>query len=58
VFFDAFLLRTILVPSLMHVIGDRNWYLPQWLDRITPKVSFEPPETPIAEEDSVLVGKS
>jgi putative drug exporter of the RND superfamily len=56
VFLDAFLLRTILVPSLMHVIGDRNWYLPKWLDRITPKVSFEPPEEPAAEEDSVLVG--
>lgn len=58
VFLDAFLLRTILVPALMHVLGDRNWYLPKWLDRITPKVSFEPPEAPIAEEDSVLVGNS
>ena len=57
VFLDAFLLRTILVPSLMHVLGDRNWYLPKWLDRITPKVSFEPPDEPITEEDSVLVGK-
>ena len=56
VFLDAFLLRTILVPSLMHVIGDRNWYLPKWLDRITPKVSFEPPDEPASEEDSVLVG--
>jgi RND superfamily putative drug exporter len=58
VFLDAFLLRTILVPALMHVLGDRNWYLPKWLDRITPKVSFEPPEEPIAEQDSVLVGNS
>jgi RND superfamily putative drug exporter len=58
VFLDAFLLRTILVPSLMHVLGDRNWYLPKWLDRVTPKVSFEPPDAPIAEEDSVLVGNS
>ncbi|HEY3926015.1 MAG TPA: MMPL family transporter [Acidothermaceae bacterium] len=57
VFLDAFLLRTILVPSLMHVLGDRNWYLPKWLDRITPKVSFEPPEEPITEQDNVLVGK-
>jgi RND superfamily putative drug exporter len=58
VFLDAFLLRTILVPSLMHVLGDRNWYLPKWLERITPKVSFEPPDQPIEEEDSVLVGNS
>ena len=55
VFLDAFLLRTILVPSMMHIIGDRNWYLPKWLDRITPKVSFEPPDAPASEEDSVLV---
>ncbi len=44
VFLDAFLLRTILVPSLMHLLGDRNWFLPRWLDRVTPKVSFEPPD--------------
>jgi len=55
VFLDAFLLRTILVPSMMHIIGDRNWYLPKWLDRVTPKVSFEPPDAPAPEEDSVLV---
>jgi putative drug exporter of the RND superfamily len=56
VFLDAFLLRTILVPSLMHVIGDRNWYLPKWLDRYTPRVSFEPPDEVIAEGEPVLVG--
>jgi RND superfamily putative drug exporter len=56
VFLDAFLLRTILVPSLMHVIGDRNWYLPKWLDRITPKVSFEPADELAPEADGVLVG--
>ena len=58
VFLDAFLLRTILVPSLMHLLGDRNWYLPRWLDRITPKVSFEPPDELEAEDESVLVGNN
>jgi putative drug exporter of the RND superfamily len=56
VFLDAFLLRTVLVPSLMHLIGDRNWYLPNWLERVTPKVSFEPADEVEAEEDTVLVG--
>jgi putative drug exporter of the RND superfamily len=56
VFLDAFLLRTILVPSLMHLLGDRNWYLPRWLDRATPKVSFEPPDELESEDESVLVG--
>jgi len=56
VFLDAFLLRTVLVPALMHVLGDKNWYLPRWLDRVTPKVSFEPPDELESEEDPVLVG--
>ena len=28
---DAFIVRTVLVPSLMHVLGTRNWWLPSWL---------------------------
>ena len=56
VFLDAFLLRTVLVPSLMHVLGNSNWYLPRWLDRVTPRVSVEPPDEPEAERDELLVG--
>jgi RND superfamily putative drug exporter len=41
VFLDAFVLRTILVPSLMHTIGKANWFFPKWLDKITPRVSVE-----------------
>ncbi|CAO5191781.1 putative drug exporter of the RND superfamily [Frankia sp. AiPs1] len=44
VFLDAFILRTMLVPSLMHIIGKPNWFFPRWLDRITPRVSVEPPD--------------
>ena len=44
VFLDAFILRTMLVPSLMHLFGNANWFLPKWLDRITPRVSVEPPD--------------
>jgi RND superfamily putative drug exporter len=44
VFLDAFVLRTFLVPSLMHVFGRWNWFFPRRLDRITPRVSVEPPE--------------
>ncbi|HTW97638.1 MAG TPA: MMPL family transporter [Acidimicrobiales bacterium] len=38
---DAFVVRTILVPSLMHVLGGRNWWLPAWLDRRLPTVHIE-----------------
>jgi RND superfamily putative drug exporter len=41
---DAFLLRTILVPALMHIFGDANWWLPRWLDRRLPHLAIEPPE--------------
>jgi RND superfamily putative drug exporter len=44
VFLDAFVVRTILVPSLMHLIGPANWFFPRWLDRITPQVSIEAAE--------------
>ncbi len=38
---DAFVVRTVLVPSVMHVLGPRNWWLPSWLDRILPTVHIE-----------------
>jgi RND superfamily putative drug exporter len=44
VFLDAFVVRTVLVPSLMHVLGDANWFFPSWLEKVTPRVSIEPPE--------------
>ncbi|NJP45129.1 MMPL family transporter [Actinacidiphila epipremni] len=40
---DAFVLRTLLVPALMHVLGDANWWLPGWLDRRLPRISIEAP---------------
>ena len=38
---DAFVVRTVLVPSLMHVLGPRNWWLPRWLDRRLPTLHIE-----------------
>ena len=38
IFVDAFLIRTILVPSTMALLKNWNWYLPQWLDKILPKL--------------------
>src|SRR5919197_468610 len=45
VFLDAFILRTVLVPAVMHLIGDRNWWLPRGLDRALPRVAVEGVET-------------
>ncbi len=44
VLMDAFILRTVLVPALMHFFGNANWYFPKWLDRITPHFAVEATE--------------
>jgi RND superfamily putative drug exporter len=44
VLLDAFVLRTALVPAIMHLIGPANWWIPRWLDRVLPHLSVEPPE--------------
>lgn len=41
VFLDATLVRVVLVPATMRLMGDWNWWLPGWLDRILPNVSLE-----------------
>ncbi|HEX4017772.1 MAG TPA: MMPL family transporter [Frankiaceae bacterium] len=41
---DALLVRTVLVPSAMHLIGPSNWWLPRWLDRVLPRISVEGPD--------------
>ncbi|MFF4503934.1 MMPL family transporter [Streptomyces sp. NPDC001401] len=47
---DAFVLRTLLVPALMHMLGGANWWLPRWLDQRLPRISIEPPEARAAHE--------
>ncbi|WP_326679834.1 MMPL family transporter [Streptomyces sp. NBC_01237] len=41
---DAFVLRTLLVPALMHLLGGANWWLPARLERWLPRISIEPPD--------------
>ena len=41
VFLDATLVRMLLVPATMELLGARNWWLPKWLDRILPNISVE-----------------
>ncbi|MBD7979785.1 MMPL family transporter [Oerskovia merdavium] len=38
---DAFVVRMMLVPALMHLAGDKAWWLPRWLDKILPDVDVE-----------------
>src|SRR3954447_25634143 len=41
IFLDATVVRLILVPTTMELMGDFNWWVPKWLDRILPNVDFE-----------------
>lgn len=40
VLLDATVVRTMLVPATMALLGDRSWYVPKWLDRVLPTVHF------------------
>ncbi|MYD54657.1 MAG: MMPL family transporter [Chloroflexi bacterium] len=43
IFIDATLVRLVLVPAFMQIAGPVNWYMPQWLDNILPKLTIDPP---------------
>jgi len=38
---DATIVRMLLVPATMELLGNANWWLPKWLDRLLPKISVE-----------------
>ncbi len=38
---DAFLVRMLIIPALMHLFGEKAWWLPKWLDRLLPDVDVE-----------------
>jgi RND superfamily putative drug exporter len=40
---DATVVRMLLVPATMELLGDRNWWIPKWLDRILPNIDVEGP---------------
>ena len=41
IFLDATIVRMLLVPATMELLGDKNWWLPRWLDRILPNINVE-----------------
>jgi RND superfamily putative drug exporter len=51
---DALIIRSLLVPAIMHLIGPANWALPGWLDRILPRLAIEPtPQAAVADQEDV-----
>jgi RND superfamily putative drug exporter len=43
---DALVVRMLLVPAVMHLLGKRAWYMPRWLDRVLPRLTIEAEEEP------------
>ena len=54
IFVDATLVRMVLVPATMELLGEANWWLPKWLDRILPKFKVEGDHTPTSGPDGSL----
>jgi RND superfamily putative drug exporter len=42
---DAVIIRSVLVPAIMHLFGKKAWWMPEWLGRILPNLAVEPHET-------------
>lgn len=38
---DAFVIRVVLMPAIMRVLGERSWWIPRWLDRVLPHVDID-----------------
>ena len=41
IFVDATIVRLVLVPATMKLMGDANWWMPRWLDRVLPTIDIE-----------------
>jgi RND superfamily putative drug exporter len=41
IFLDATLVRMVLVPAVMQILGDRNWWIPKWLEKTLPSLDVE-----------------
>jgi putative drug exporter of the RND superfamily len=41
IFLDATVVRMVLVPAVMQLLGSRNWWIPNWLERILPRIDVE-----------------
>lgn len=52
---DATVIRMLLVPATMELLGDRNWWIPRWLDRLLPNVVVEPTHSGELQENSDVI---
>jgi RND superfamily putative drug exporter len=56
IFVDATLVRMVLVPSVMQLLGRANWWIPAWLDRVLPTLGAEVEVPPVEVPETLPVG--
>ena len=49
IFIDAFIIRLLLLPAVMHLAGPAMWWMPAWLDKRLPHLHIERPDEPSVE---------
>jgi RND superfamily putative drug exporter len=54
VFLDAVVIRSLLLPAVLELLGRRTWTLPGWLDRILPRAATEPSARPVADRTKAV----
>jgi putative drug exporter of the RND superfamily len=55
IFIDAFIIRLLLLPAVMHLAGPAMWWMPAWLDRHLPHLHIEADEHAVAEDGAPRV---
>ena len=50
VLIDASIVRMMLVPAIMSILGPKAWYIPKWLDKITPNLELEGSSEPLPDQ--------
>jgi RND superfamily putative drug exporter len=54
VLIDAVVIRSILVPAIMQLLGKKAWWMPEWLSKILPNLAVDPPDTPVDAKPAVV----
>jgi len=55
---DATVIRMLLVPATMQLLGDKNWWIPAWLDQVLPNLVVEPSHSDATNEERAEVAQS
>jgi putative drug exporter of the RND superfamily len=53
VLIDAVIIRSILVPAIMQLLGKSAWWMPEWLSKILPNLAVDPPDTPVEPKPAI-----